>query len=1095
MLPYPLRQLDELCRAHPLQRKVLIVPALRAGYNLISALARCGGSWTNLRVATPVQHALERIRPAHPAAAVRRLDQEGRRGLLEAVLAGPAGDGIRPSTPAAAAGLAEALRRTIDDLRAVGKTSEQVDQSAPGPSFSDLGALYAAYSRELLAQDWWDDARILVTAIDAVETGDAHPPAVWMIADETEMPPLALRYVLAVSEDRLHRIGRDSYGVPAPAYSAAVRCAAAPVPGKREATAPRTMPRPAASPGPGRAVPSCAPHVQGDLFLDHLRTRKERSAPARRPGPPSPPSKGVVEVAPGGRLFTEGLRPADRDRIRLWRTIGMETEIRAVLRDVLARGIPLDEVEIAYTRGDPYRFLLFDAVERWELQADFTAGVPVEGTRPGRALTAFLAWIRGGLDGLDLARSLRCGDLGWEDPEASPSEVAHLLLTGRVGKGPEAGVEALDRVEGGEPDPADLEPREAAAVERRLARLRRARLHLKRLHAWIPHGPCSLASMAGAAGEFLKGPNLTRRDVASDRDRLAREVMTARLREISRGPELTGSPAEQAGRLLESMRRLSVDGARASPGRLHVAPLDGAGYACRRHLYVIGLDEAHFPGSRSGDPMLSDESRRALGLPTERSRAGDAVFQLIRVLGAAPGEVTLVASSLHLADGREPYPTPLFELAARQLEVDPCWRWPLPAEPEAAGADDLEIFLSHRGRPGYREAVASSYRDADRGARVQEARAGSAPSRFDGWIDAPGEQALDLQGERVLSSRMLETLAACPRRYLLRDVLRVRALEEPGRDSRRWLQPLEMGELLHDLFLEYMRRLGDRRERPSVEHEEEVARLVAGAIDRWRGLIPAPLEAAFRNDRRRIERASRIFLLAEAQRLEEDPALTPRYLEWDFGGGEGVEISLSPQVAFRLRGRMDRVDQVEGSGRYEIWDYKTGSTWGYDPTDLLAGGRNLQWALYALALPLLEAGEVRRSGYFLASDRGSGQRFADAPPGGDQVANLLGPLFGLAREGFFPALHKGDKRGGGPCRFCDYRRICASEARGEDHIGDQTEAAAQATALVEGWAEAVSTGRSQSRRALEAQLATLGLEPADVVPVEAVTQAEDWMTA
>ena len=59
----------------------------------------------------------------------------------------------------------------------------------------------------------------------------------------------------------------------------------------------------------------------------------------------------------------------------------METEIRAVLRDVLHRGLPLDEVEIAYTRRDPYRFLLFDAVERWELPTDFAAGVPVERTR------------------------------------------------------------------------------------------------------------------------------------------------------------------------------------------------------------------------------------------------------------------------------------------------------------------------------------------------------------------------------------------------------------------------------------------------------------------------------------------------------------------------------------------------------------------------------------------------------------------------------------------------------------------------------------------------------------------------------------------
>ena len=1090
MVPYPLRQLDELCRAHPLQTKVLFVPSLRDGYNLTGALAGCGRPWTNLRVYTPVQHARERIRPAQPAAWGRRLDPQGRRWLVESVLAGPAGEGFRPSTRAAGTGLAESLRRSFDELREAEVAPGQIGRLTPEPSFSGLGSLYAAYCRELLAQDWWDDARVLEAAIDAAGDGAEQPPVVWMISDETEMAPLAHRYVRAVSGDRPHRIGRDSYGVPPPSHSAAARWAASPVPGQGE----RDPARPAPPKSPPAPLPAAA-LVQGDLFLDHLRVRDQPPPPAAsRLGPPASPPR--VEVAPAGRLLAGGLRAADRERVRLWRTIGMETEIRAVLRDMLARGISLDEVEIVYASADPYRFLLFDAVERWELPADFAAGVPAGQTRPGRALAAFLAWVRDGQDGFDLARSLRCGEMGWKDAEATPHAVAHLLLAGRVGRGPEAAAQALDRVEEGQPDPGDLEGRAAEAAARRRARLQAARDYLRRLHTCVPEGFGNLASMAAGAVEFLKGLELREGGESGDRERGFREAIASRLGEVSRGPELTGTPAEQATRLLEVLERMDVDGRRATPGRLYIAPLPRAGYTCRRHLYVIGLDEMHFPGAGLGDPILSDESRRSLGLRTEQSRTGDPVFHLVRVLGSAAGEVTLVASSLHLADGREPYPTPLFELAARQLGVAPCWQRPLPSEPEGGAADDLEIALGLRGCPGYRKAVASAYPEASRGARAQQARAASVASRFDGWTAAPGEQALDLRGDRVLSSGMLETLAACPRRYLLRDVLGVRALEEPERDSRRWLQPLEMGALLHDLFLQYMRRLMAREERPSLAHEEELAQLVAGTVEDQLAAIPAPMEAAFRNDRRRIERATRIFLAAEAQRMEREPALTAARLEWDFGGEEGVEVALSEQVAFRLRGRIDRVDRLEGSDRCEIWDYKTGSTWGYDSADLLAGGRNLQWALYALALPgLLDAVEVRRSGYFFASDRGSGQRFAAEPPGADRLAGVLGPLFELARAGFFPALHKGDRTGGGPCRFCDYRRICAGEARGEQHVEEQVQAAALAAALVEGWAEAVACGRPQSRRALEAQLAALGLEPDDVVPGEAVAQAAEWMKA
>ena len=222
--------------------------------------------------------------------------------------------------------------------------------------------------------------------------------------------------------------------------------------------------------------------------------------------------------------------------------------------------------------------------------------------------------------------------------------------------------------------------------------------------------------------------------------------MEARLLDVSKAPALTGTPAEQASRLLEAVGGMNVDAQRASPGRLYGgAPSMAPATTFRRHLYVVGLDEAHFPGAGFPDPLLPEESRRALGLRPVRSRPGDAVFRLIRLLGAAAGEVTLVASSLHLADGREPYPTPLFELARNQLGIEPCLKRLLPSEPGGA-ADDLEIVLSHRETPGFRAAAAASYRNAERGARVQEARAASVPSRFDGWIAAPGDQALDLKG-------------------------------------------------------------------------------------------------------------------------------------------------------------------------------------------------------------------------------------------------------------------------------------------------------------------------------------------------------------
>jgi hypothetical protein len=100
----------------------------------------------------------------------------------------------------------------------------------------------------------------------------------------------------------------------------------------------------------------------------------------------------------------------------------------------------------------------------------------------------------------------------------------------------------------------------------------------------------------------------------------------------------------------------------------------------------------------------------------------------------------------------------------------------------------------------------------------------------------------------------------------------------------------------------------------------------------------------------------------------------------------------------------------------------------------------------------------------------------------------------MSRQGFFPALHKGDNKGGGPCRFCDYRRICAPEARGADDVDELFSAATELAALVDGWADTVSAGRTGSRQTLETAFSALGLEPGDVAPEDAARSARDWMS-
>jgi hypothetical protein len=763
--PYPLRQLAELCAANPIGLKTLFAPSLGAGYDLTTALARSCQGWTHLVVTTPVLHAAAQMEPQMAVFGVRRLHPEGRLRLVDALLAAwPRRErryflGTTAGVTAADAGLAESLSDTLDELRLARVLPEHVATSgvpagAKVADLSDLSDLYGRYVESLRTGSWWDDAALLTAAL---ERPSEHAPenATWAILDETDLPLLAADYIRRLAGGGLWRLGRRAYGVRPPASSAAARFQGAPIPGEKRASPPVSASRrEIRRQRPGRKSVDL---VQGDLFLDTLREADPRRPPADLYAPiETRMTPAGVEVAPGGRLLTEGLTPQDADRLRLVQVIGLETEVRFVLRDVLERGLCFDEVEIAYTAATPYQSLLFDAVERWDLPADFAAGVPTALTRPGRWLAAFLGWVAGDLDGAELAACLRAGQFGWTEAQQSPGTVARWLSQGHAGAGREATLAALDRLAS------------TARDDVLKAGLATGRAQLEALFDCVPDSDEADALGRGAV-RFLRGQRLSGDTDRAKRDRRVRDHLVSHLQELCGLPAPPVPRAAQAQRLLDTLRRHTSEAGRARPGRLRLSPLHEAGYCGRSHLYILGLDESRFPGAARQDPILLDEERRRLSpaLRMTTTDAGNGVFHLIRVLGSAAGSATLLASRVHLADGREPYPTPLFELARRQLQREP-EGGPLVPEVAMAAVDDLEAALARRREPGLAASLGLAYPEVARGLRAVRSRTCAAPSRFSGWIARREVESLDLQGTRTLSSRMLETLAECPRRYLMR---------------------------------------------------------------------------------------------------------------------------------------------------------------------------------------------------------------------------------------------------------------------------------------------------------------------------------------
>jgi ATP-dependent helicase/nuclease subunit B len=323
------------------------------------------------------------------------------------------------------------------------------------------------------------------------------------------------------------------------------------------------------------------------------------------------------------------------------------------------------------------------------------------------------------------------------------------------------------------------------------------------------------------------------------------------------------------------------------------------------------------------------------------------------------------------------------------------------------------------------------------GAIAERERRAPGIGRFDGWLGRRVPGLRPGPGDVVSVSR-LEDLTACPYRYFLKHVLRVRPPDVPEDVPGGWLSALEFGSLLHTILRAFMEIVSDWGERvDAAAHAVLLAEVTARHVEAQRERTPVLHEPGFRVDVMRLERALRIFLKEESRRTA-----VPVGFEVSFGMGrsgglsreEPVRLKLSERFELLLRGSIDRVDRTDEG--FEVWDYKSGSTFDYDEFDLLMRGRRLQWALYAHVLDeLLEGkGEVARtmrSGYFFTSDREHGLRLSQVPPDRSEVARVLEPVFAMLDEGVFPHIQKSDA-----CRYCDYNGICASERRDRNDMDE-----------------------------------------------------------
>jgi len=789
----------------------------------------------------------------------------------------------------------------------------------------------------------------------------------------------------------------------------------------------------------------------------------------------------ILEALPAGRLRElpvdeEGLPPT----LHFAGAVGEGNEVRSALRACLAEGVPLDEVELLHTDAGTYIPVVletFDAVDRpgAEAGADppvtFAEGIPCDRSRPGRALAAWLRWMREDCPQRLLTEMVREGllDADGDTEEVGFRRLARLLRGVGIGFGRDRYVNKIDRritslthrLDAGNALAAEGEAGRAvhaspSALERDLAALRALRGMVVRILGVSPPAGAGGADLVTSARRFLT-------ECARSVDRLdnfARERLDEELGGTAHWLERTGGAAPDLRAWIESLpRETRVLGSGPRPGHLHVDHVSSGGHSGRRRIFVLGLDDTRFPGAGLQDPLLLDGERRRLGpgMATAGQRLKERVAAFRRLLARQGGETTLSWSCRDVTADSERFPGSVVLDAFRACTGNPLADQgdllgslapPSSFAPVGEGEElDLTEWWLRRLTEEKRvknagELLARNAPHLARGRVAAAARRGPDLTAWDGYVpDAGADLDPSAAAGKVLSSNGLEAAGACPLRFFFRYGLEIELPEEIVVDPSRWLDPLARGSLLHGLFEEFLRVHLDEERRPSFEKDSKTLRdLLNRKISAARDTFPPPSEASYQKEITGLKRIAETFLKSE-ELYQRESKNTPVYLEASIGlepDGEGTDIDDPEPVAvdlpggragIRTRGRVDRIDRIARGGGWTIWDYKTGSSYGYDSADPFDEGRKVQPWLYLRIVEARLRGAlspeetVRFFGYFFPGLRAAGERIgwgADRLVEGGQVVARLCRL--ISSGAFAPTTDDND------CQYCSYLPLCGDVA-------------------------------------------------------------------
>ena len=656
---------------------------------------------------------------------------------------------------------------------------------------------------------------------------------------------------------------------------------------------------------------------------------------------------------------------------------GRWNETRDILRHLKIQQTPLDQVTLLTTGTEPYTGYLEGQARRFDIPVTFGNGISINRTGPGALFTTLIRWIRSNYQTRHLAAMVRNPWFQMPKDGMTSVEMERFLRESRIGWGKSRYREGLDptdktlqeilrRMEG-LPDPTDPSAHPPAR--------------------WIE-----------ALADWLYAFSNPR----NKKDGEAREILLEQL-------YLSAAYATAEDGLKETLEHLEkrISGLRAGaaspePGALHVDSLENSRFLSRPIAAVMGLDARSFPGLPKEGPVLLDTERdRIAGLPLKRNEPLLREKRVRQLEACFEGDLILSYSGFDPLEQRAESPSAFLLQAYRIQQQDSRLGYEdlrnnlksgsgyLPLHPE----EDLDLSetllrrLYHESMKNPSAALDQYYPSIQKGRHAFVRRHEDGFNAYNGRINVRPEEVDPRQNhELTVSASQLEQLAKCPYVHFLQRLLGLYPLEEAEYHPETWLSAMERGSLLHAVYENFYREVAEQH---AWQHRKEWPQILQTVLkkqlSRFRREVPPPGERIYQREAAELENAASFFLTLEDEYHHHQK---PVYLELKLGLEEPHPVlgELPPAVfdladgrQFRFRGAVDRIDEVVPL-RYEVIDYKTGSTYGFSPNKPFDQGCRLQHGLYAQVVEKLlknkvdPEARVLQSGYYFPTPKGQGEK-------------------------------------------------------------------------------------------------------------------------